>query len=481
MNITVENTYPSWYVEQREKIISNTREKRRAYKQILSKHLKQAYGHFLLTKEDLSKIDSILFLLSSSRSGSSVTADILRQQARSTTGTGKQIICLPGEHRPLFELAGLSTPFNMLLVSDELGSTQAKSENVDILLDELSAEIGYPLESTFNLLEFAITIYGRLLLQWPKINFGSPEEAIGNIYTAVRTCGVGDPLEYKDSPESRHRLMHALQRVYPKIDLRLYDGVNSKGIVQPKFESNHYDNFLEEPPFIVPSPWCFPSKTTLRETILMLKDPSDAWRIPFWMKALHGQTIHWMHLTRNAPESINGLCDGWRYPYGYITKRFPRPLKINGYTSTKQPWTQWYVNYSTSDKVWQLLLNKETIDLELVAATQWEDAHKSILNSAGNDPNYYRIISEYNSKSFGFEWIRSEPVQAVTAICKKFAIELSPSLVKAARQIGARKVQVTPGTNANPMRWKHSCNHEKIMEYVKSDSVAEVSMALGYD
>jgi hypothetical protein len=474
--------YPQWYIESRRAVILGTREKRYTYRHILNEHLNNKYGYSLLSKEELSHVNKVVFLLSSSRGGSSVTIDILKQQAKGSEGSGKKIFCLPGESRPYFELSELTSPFKDCL-SDRLDSRHTRdSVKTSALLTELSSEVGYPESRTRDLLGFAITVYGRLSLQWPNINFGSAGNAISKIHEAIKK--VSSTLEgnstYTDSDTSRENLMYAIKELFSEIDLRFYDNLNNKNAFVEFSHIPSYDYFIEEPPFIVPSPWHFVRRSELSQGILLMKDASDPWRIPFWQEILKKHSISWIHLTRNAPESINGLCDGWKFPYGYLGTRSPMQLKVRGYTNSTQPWTEWYTKYSTSDHIWELLLSGKTIDLEYIAAIQWADAHRAIIDLVGNEPSYYKLASDQDPSKFGFEWLRSEPVEAVTKICNKLDLELTPSLINAAESIEERRVQVTPGTDAKSDRWRAVKNYNLIRAYVQEQNIIEVSQELGY-
>lgn len=475
--------YPGWYIESRREIITRTRERRSVYRSILNRHLEQEYGHGLTGIDHLNDLKEVAFLLSGSRGGSSIAVDILKQQARSFSGSGKKILCFPGEQKPYFELAQLTPPFKNGL-SDRLDTqyTQERSK-IGVLFTEMLSEVGYPESETNDLIGFAITIYGRLLLQWPNIDFGHPDEAMPKILEAIKTAipNLPNPFLYIDSDTSREKLLRGLKVQFSDIDLRFYDHPNRQVDLNRNSVLLNYDCFIEEPPFIIPSPWHFISKQELSKGILFMKDPSDAWRLAFWKNLFTNQNVTWVHLTRNAQESVNGLCDGWRFPYGYVTTRSPKLLNVRGYTDHLLPWTEWYANFSTPDVVWALLLGKKAVDLEKIAAVQWADAHKTIIQEVGNKPNYYRLTSPQDPTKFGFEWFRSEPQEAVVAICDKLGIEMTTSLATAIDEMKDKKVQATPGTDANAGRWRTANNYDQIVSYTTEPYVKELSEELGYN
>ena len=473
--------YSQVYIATRTQLIFALHDKRLEYRRILSEHIKKIYNTELLNAKDLELLPKSAFLLSSSRSGSSVSADILSQHAKGCKHTESKLLCLPGELRPYFVLAMLTPPF-VDGFSDALGSQDTKDlTRIDILLRELSQEIGYPVGETSDILTYAITFYGRLLLQWPTIDFGSADTAIAKIHKIIEdiSSSVKGIPTYIDSPVSRQRLLLAINKHFPGIDLRFYDIMHTKRDAIDESYSINFDCLVEEPPFIVPVPWNFATRDEIGRGVLLIKDPSNAWRIPFWREILKSHTISWLHLTRNVLETINGLCDGWKYPFGYISNRSPSPLKIRGYSNKRLPWTQWYSKFSTSNRVWELLLSEESVDLEYVCATQWADAHRSIINLVSNDQGYCKISSKKEPSKIGFEWLRSEPVEAISRICEDLDVQLSQSLIDAANSIKKRLIQVTPGTYGRPDRWKVARNRDLIIKYSQEQYISEISERIG--
>lgn len=476
--------YPEWFIDMRRDIVTRTREKRSVYRAILRDHVASTYGYDLLNGQDLLSIGAVSFLLSASRGGSSVVVDILRQQAKTAAPGERKILSIPGEQKPQIELSGFTPPLKDGPISDRLDALHAKDvSKLPFLLDELASEVGYPLDTTSDLHGFSITVYGRLLLQWPGIDFGIPQEALAKVYQAILSTSqnLGGDLKYVDNNSSQENLLNALKQQFPQLDLRFYDVVNMKNGSDNQEINPVYEGFIEEPPFIIPTPWHYATRQEAEQGILLMKDPSDAWRIQFWKHLFDGRPLSWLHLTRNPQESVSGLCDGWKFPYGYITIRSPMELNIRGYTDINYPWTQWYANYSTSDHVWSLLLNGNQVDLEQVAANQWADAHRAILDQVGNDLDYYRISSDHDKAKVGFEWLRSEPQEAIAAICKKLGVRLTDSLIDAAGKIGEKRVQATPGTDARSDRWLFAENRGLIVRYIQMQEIAEISAKLGYN
>ncbi|MEC7986435.1 MAG: hypothetical protein VX278_14815, partial [Myxococcota bacterium] len=76
-------------------------------------------------------------------------------------------------------------------------------------------------------------------------------------------------------------------------------------------------NIIEEPPFVLIAPWKIASVADLQTKPLVIKTPSNAYRIPFFRDFFQQQTLKILHLKRRAEHAINGLMDGWAYPRGF--------------------------------------------------------------------------------------------------------------------------------------------------------------------
>jgi hypothetical protein len=217
----------------------------------------------------------------------------------------------------------------------------------------------------------------------------------------------------------------------------------------------------------------------LTNSHLLLKDPSNVWRLSFWKKFFCQLSIKHLILARDPRETINGLCDGWCYPYGYQTVESPEPLMIHGY-SERGEWQKHYVNYSTSSDLWKILGTGLPVHLEVVAAMQWVTSYRALLPLLSNRDALYLKSPRSGSELIGFEWIKTYPIAAFQQICRWLEIPFTSTLHQAALNLKTKPVQVTPGTGANGDRWKNSARKEAI-EYVSHlPWVIQVAKELGY-
>jgi hypothetical protein len=121
---------------------------------------------------------------------------------------------------------------------------------------------------------------------------------------------------------------------------------------------------FEEPPFIIPPPWHNATAADIPQETLLLRDPSNAWRLRFWNAVFSTQEMVVLHLIRDARESIQGLCDGWNYSFGFQTLPSSAPLHIPGYTersiNPSVAWKQHRLNFSVDRQLSRKLLEKHS-------------------------------------------------------------------------------------------------------------------------
>ncbi len=139
---------------------------------------------------------------------------------------------------------------------------------------------------------------------------------------------------------------------------------------------------LEEPPFVCIVPWEPATPNDLERFPLVLKTPSNAYRLPFFERLFPNARVRVLHLTRNPAASINGLFDGWRYPRGFFSHHLGTPLDIRDYTRVAGPWSGRWWKFDLPPG-WRGEVGRP---LAHVAAFQWLAAHAAILAfSEGRD------------------------------------------------------------------------------------------------
>lgn len=312
----------------------------------------------------------VVILGSSSRGGSSIFAEILRRSPR--------LLHFRGETNPMLRLCGLHGD------SDALGDEPIPGE----LGTLLGWECGQPTRSLMGEPEqwrFAVELAVRLTLQWPRLLF--PADAVHSAMQEVlrvlqREAGWPEGT-FVDAQAFHARLLGVLRRQWPDIHPGAYD--IDRGLILAHAPGPWPDPFLpellvEEPPFVLLTPWRVATPEQLATMPLIIKTPSNAYRMGWLRRFFARATVRTLHLVRSVAASVNGLYDGWRYP-GFHSHRVAAPLQIAGYTDHAPGGQAWWK--FDRPPGWQAFT---TSRLEDVCAFQWRSAHQALLAAAGPDP-----------------------------------------------------------------------------------------------
>ena len=137
---------------------------------------------------------------------------------------------------------------------------------------------------------------------------------------------------------------------------------------------------IEEPPFVTISPW---QTAPQLDRPVIIKTPSNAYRLPFYRALFPDARLRLIHLTRNAAAAINGLYDGWRYPEGFYSIPLPGQLNITGYSDVFPDFGRDWWQYDLPPG-WQDWTDRP---LESVCGFQWRSAHRAILQFTADNPD----------------------------------------------------------------------------------------------
>lgn len=316
------------------------------------------------------RVRCLVVIGSSSRGGSTIFTELLRQ----TNG----LLHLRAEINPFLRLTGLCFPASG--TSDSLVAAQAAPAR-DRLGELLFYETGNPVRGVFDdgsLWSFAVDLACRLTLQWPLSSF-EPSTLLPAIEAALarleRQLGW-HPNELRDVQIFHAAFLAELRRTYPGIDPWFYDiapdllerycGPRPPQLLLPEL-------LIEEPPFVTLGPWCYPTAADLEQRPLVIKTPSNAYRLGFLQQLFHRSKLSLVHLVRNVAASVNGLYDAWRSP-GFFSHRLSTDLRIGSYSDC----------FSWGDRWWKLDLppgweSWTARPLQQVCAFQWRSAHENLL------------------------------------------------------------------------------------------------------
>jgi hypothetical protein len=333
-------------------------------------------------------VRQVVLCASSSRSGSSLLARLLSGSS--------QFLHFPGEINPFLRLAGLAWPESG--PSDYLPPEKCTGEAIRALQDYLALEAGGPAVMYEGVTvgdEFDESLYRRLCLQWPLEEFNLAE------VTTARAAALTEMerrCERRCDWAADLQLFHALflrriQINHPAVNPFYYD--LDRTLIRELFLGLRIPDgppssvLIEEPPFILVRPWVRWRPADLAGRTLLLKTPSNAYRLGFLRALFPSARLRILHLTRNPAASINGIYDGWHH-WGFHSHYVGSELEIPGYSEPGRADRGWWK--FDLPPGWQ---EHTCAPLEQICAFQWRSAQTAILafaRKAGAD--YLRVRFE---------------------------------------------------------------------------------------
>jgi hypothetical protein len=324
------------------------------------------------------RVAEVVIVASSSRGGSSVFTEMLRHSP--------ELIHFRAEVNPFLILAGLGFPESG--GSDALGSDAGGDRQT--LDAELALDAGgwaplTPDSMPDSLRAFALDLAWRLTVQWPTLDI-EPERVVRWTQKTLEAHSLQDLAGFHLA------LLRKARSVYPTIDPWYYDidpqriRLAFPKLIPPLGAPGPV--VLEEPPFVLVQPWRHATVTELSSRPLIIKTPSNAYRLPFLRALFPNARLRILHLTRNPAAAVNGLHDGWRFR-GFHAHRVGG-LAIPGYSDTVPGGDAWW-KYDLAPG-WQ---DWTQAPLEEVCGFQWRSAHQHVLDWADSErPDLLRIRFE---------------------------------------------------------------------------------------
>ncbi len=345
----------------------------------------------------LAGVRDVVVLASSSRGGSSVMAEILRNS--------HHLLHLRAEVNPFLVLSGHGWPESGR-DSDSLGAKDLRDR--DTLEHLLALDVGRPagtLPDPQSVRAFAREVHWRLSLQWPLESFDPAwiHDRVQHTLQLLEQRHGWARGTFPDSAQFHTLLLAQVRTLHPRVNPWYYD-------LPPGLIRQHHPGVepslappspvvLEEPPFVTVSPWKAPTARDLERLPLVIKTPSNAYRLPFLAQAFPNAKLRVLHLTRNAAASVNGLVDGWRFR-GFFAHH-AGPLDLAGYSVPEQPWSRAWWKFDLPPG-WQDWVGSSLVE---VCGFQWRSAHGAVLDWLAEHPEapclrlaFERVVGSHSER-----------------------------------------------------------------------------------
>ncbi len=332
------------------------------------------------------RVRRLVVVSSSSRGGSSMLAELLRHSG--------SLLHLRAEFNPFLRLVGLGFPESGSGCDalDERHVRDLDPRARQVLDHELAMDAGVPSELVDDDERFVLDAAWRFAIQWPGVNF--------DVATWVRTARQVLELtrrkyrwaagELRDPARFQLELLNRLGGFEPDLSPWYYD--LPEALLRghpPAPRGAPGDVVVEEPPFVLSQAWRRAEDRDVAHKALVIKTPSNAYRMGFLRALFPNARVQVLHLTRNPAASVNGLFDGWRHRC-FHSHRMAAPLGIRGYADAFPAERRWWK--FDLPPGWTDYTNAPLLD---VCAYQWRSAHRAILaDAAGSGADYLRIRFE---------------------------------------------------------------------------------------
>lgn len=312
------------------------------------------------------KQSRVVLILSASRSGSSWLAEMC--------SSSTQFASLPGEIDPFLILA-LGQPDLSNGESDELAAWRLAPSVAEAMSLHLSLFVGNGASEEEERLtpKRLFQTEMRILLQWPELHAHMDE-----VRWVIRKAFQ----ETRDLPWEI-RMIHYLKylkKILPHLNPYYYD--LDPDLVSDSFPEERVPAgppnpiaVIEEPPFVCESPWTTARGCGTTQLPLIIKSPSNAYRLDFLRSLFCNAEITVIHVMREPAACVTGLMCGWLHHGFFKHRTYPRILEIEGYTRSDQPWTSEWWKFDLPPG-WTEYTHRR---LEEACRFQWISANEHIL------------------------------------------------------------------------------------------------------
>jgi hypothetical protein len=332
-----------------------------------------------------SKLQSLILIVGASRSGSSWVAQCF--------GGSQGCVGLRGEIDPVL-LLSLASTTSTNDSSDALGDEHATEEVAEVLGRNLAFMAGrHNVRSDRWYLsdEAIFEMAMRTIWQWPALEI-DPLRLLDLIAWAfgdshAHTSSDAAMLAYIDSLKRFIRGCDFSPYYY---DIPYYSIRGAFPLARIPAGPPNERLVIEEPPFVPFSPWSWPNPNNLLRLPLVLKSPSNSYRLSFFRALFPNARIHVVHVLRHPVSSVTGLIVGWAH-HGFFKHRLTSTtLDIDGYSNGTLPWTRTWWKFDLPPG-WSRFASQP---LPEVCTFQWVSANRHVIEWVRKHPtavNYIQV------------------------------------------------------------------------------------------
>jgi Sulfotransferase family len=404
------------------------------------------------------RVRELVVIASSSRGGSSMLAELLRHSPH--------LLHLRAEFNPFLRLAGLAFPDSGTgsdaLTARDLAGLDPRRRQIlaaELALDAGNADPG-PLDEDRYVLDAA----WRFSVQWPQAEIDLAD-LLEAARAALRRARAATPESGDFSAAFQLELIGGLRGAGLPVDAAYYDLPAAPRGPGPAAAPRQRlpENLVEEPPFVLTRPWRIAQAHEAESKPLVVKTPSNAYRLGFLRALFPNARLRVVHLTRNPAAAVNGLYDGWNH-HGFHSHRMSEPLGITPRPDADAEQRLWWK--FDLPPGWRQVAASPLLD---VCAFQWRSAHQAILDACDpRDPDYLRVRFEDLVDG------RSRRLATLSLLSSWLGIPFDGALRRAAVWGIAPVAATMPPA---PRRW---CHRAAELASAITPEVFDVASALGY-
>lgn len=316
------------------------------------------------------KIENIILIMGSSRSGSSALYSYIKNNSN--------ILCPHGEDQTYWNLMDYNHVEN-LHDSDAL-------ENKIIDFKKLNFLIKSDLSNNIQNIASLYKIYlMRMYWQHPLLFYSHDK----NLQIIKSLTSSNNSMSYREF------------RNHFKVSSDRYDGISkiSENNLELNFSADR--PIIEEPPFIE----IFPRKTKDSSTTLLLKSPANNYRIDYLKSIFPNAKFSFILIARAPEQTINGLYEGWNSnSFHSHNLSGVCDLKIKNYPDNS--WWKFDLPPNWS--------NYTSANLFEVCAFQWRSSYLAILKEIKNHEyikiNYEDLFDLKSLNSKLLSWLEAKDI-----------------------------------------------------------------------